>query len=284
METIRLPRMMQDISIKEKSRGKSIGLVPTMGALHDGHMGLLRAARAENDIVVASIFVNPAQFGEGEDFNKYPRDLGADREKLEKAEIDVLFMPEGEAVYPQGYCTWVDVDGLSEKMCGQFRPGHFRGVATIVLKLFNMALPTRAYFGQKDYQQALIVRRLAKDMDIPIEIVICPTVRETDGLALSSRNSYLSKEEREAAPVIYRALLAAAENFKSGVRNRRELANTISSTLKSEPLVKTIEYASAFDSESLEEPEMLGSSVLFASAVRIGSTRLIDNLLANDLK
>jgi len=275
---------MQDTAIKERSRGKSIGFVPTMGALHEGHLALIRAARAENDLLVASIFVNPAQFSQGEDFAQYPRDMAQDMEKLAGANVDLLFLPDTAAMYPDGFASWTEVEGLSEKLCGPSRPGHFRGVATIVLKLLNIVQPARAYFGQKDYQQSLIIRRLVRDLNLTPEIVVCPTLREEDGLAMSSRNAYLSPKERAAATVLYRALAAGAEKIKS-TRATGEIKNAIHEVLRAEPLVSEVQYASAYDAETLDEPETLkGPTALLAGAIIIGRTRLIDNLILNDLK
>ena len=284
METIRVPRVMRETAIKEKRNGRSIGFVPTMGALHEGHLSLVKAARSENDVVVASIFVNPGQFAPGEDFNKYPRTVSDDLEKLESM-ADFVFLPEREVMYPPDFSTSVQVDWLSENLCGRFRPGHFRGVATVVLKLFNIVQPSRAYFGQKDYQQALIIKRLVRDLDVPLEVVVCPTVRESDGLALSSRNAYLCPEERKAGAVLYRALQAGANAVMQGQRNTNTLGWLMRQVLSEEPLVTQVQYISAYDAETLEEPEIIGkNSVVLAGGVVVGGTRLIDNLLVNDLK
>lgn len=285
METIRLPIIMQGTALREKSRAKSIGFVPTMGALHDGHMALVRAARAENDIVVASVFVNPIQFSAGEDLERYPRRLSEDIEKLEAADTDILFLPEASNIYPSGFSTSVCVKGLSEKLCGAFRPGHFEGVATVVLKLLNIVQPARVYFGLKDYQQSLIIRRLVKDMLLPVEVVLCLTLREPDGLAISSRNGYLSAEERKAATVIYRALLMGAEAVKDGLKSPSELGALMREALATEPLINEIQYIGAYDPETLDALETLvKKELLLATAVKIGQTRLIDNLLCNGLK
>ncbi|MBA3061032.1 MAG: pantoate--beta-alanine ligase, partial [Nitrospirae bacterium] len=201
MEIIRIPRIMHDTSKGHLLHGRSIGFVPTMGALHEGHLSLVKRSKEENDITVVSIFVNPLQFGQSEDFDKYPRDIEGDAEKLRKEEVDILFVPDKSLLYPEGFLTQVDIGKLSEKLCGAFRPGHFRGVATIVAKLFNIVSSTRAYFGQKDFQQAVIITKMAKDLNMGIDVVVCPTVREHDGLAMSSRNLHLSEEERKAAAV-----------------------------------------------------------------------------------
>ena len=284
METIRQPRVMRETAIKEKKNGKSIGFVPTMGALHEGHMSLVRTARAENDIVVASIFVNPTQFSPGEDFACYPRSLSDDLEKLEGL-ADFVFLPEKENMYPPDFSTRVEVEGLSENMCGRFRPGHFRGVATVVLKLFNMVQPSRAYFGQKDYQQSAVIKKLVRDLDLTLEVLVCPTVRESDGLALSSRNSYLQQEERNAAPALYRALQSGAKALKDGQRDAGLVGGIMRQSLSEEPLVRQVQYIAAFDADTLEELEIIEKNrVVLAGAVIVGTTRLIDNLLVNDLK
>jgi pantoate--beta-alanine ligase len=240
----------------------SVGLVPTMGAFHAGHLALFEAARAENEVVVASLFVNPAQFGEGEDLDRYPRDEERDARHAEEAGVDVLFVPSADEMYPEGFATWVDVGKLGEKLEGEFRPGHFRGVATVCLKLFNIVRPDRAYFGQKDAQQAAVVKQLVRDLDLDLEIRVVPTVRDDDGLALSSRNEYLSREERETALALPRALWTGSDAFVAGsdpVREARHLLNSL-------------------DVDYLEVAELNGQKVL-AAAVRIGKTRLIDNVI-----
>jgi pantoate--beta-alanine ligase len=260
-------------------RGKGIGLVPTMGALHAGHMSLVRAARMENDIVVASIFVNPSQFGPGEDLDSYPRDPDGDMNLLREAGVDILFMPPPAEMYGEGHSTFVDVGPIATKLCGAFRPTHFRGVATVVMKLFSMVLPARAYFGQKDFQQCMVIMKAARELDIPVDIIICPTVREPDGLALSSRNSYLTGHEREAAPVLYRALTEAAGRLKAGGVSTGEIKEQMEEALRAEPLVSEIQYIGCYDPESLDWLEEFGGRALLAGAVRIGKARLIDNVL-----
>lgn len=277
MEIIRIPRVMQEVA--HAWRGKSIGLVPTMGALHEGHMSLVRTCRQENDIAVASIFVNPTQFGPGEDFDRYPRDWDGDIGKLKEARVDTLFMPDGIAMYPEGFDTRVEVEGLSEKLCGPFRPGHFSGVATVVAKLLQIVTPKRAYFGLKDYQQSMIVKRLTSDLNIPVEIVTCPTVREPDGLAMSSRNRYLAPEERKAATVIYRCLREATGRIKAGLRDGEEIKGFMAGVLAGEPLIREVQYASVYDPQSLEELREVEGCALLAIALKIGGTRLIDSLL-----
>ena len=285
METIRLPRVMRETAIKEKKNGKSIGFVPTMGALHEGHLSLIKAARSENDMVVVSIFVNPAQFAAGEDFDKYPRTMSEDLGKLE-ALADIVFLPEKDSMYPPDFCTKVEIEGVfSETMCGPFRPGHFQGVATVVLKLFNIVQPSRAYFGQKDYQQAQIIKRLIKDMDLPLEVVVCPTLRESGGLALSSRNAYLKPEEKKAAAGLYRALQAGAKAVKEGQKNAALIGAAMRQALAAESLISQVQYISVYDAETLKELEKIEkNNVILAGAVVVGTTRLIDNLLINDLK
>jgi len=279
MEVIRIPRVMQEASKTNLFKGKSIGLVPTMGALHAGHMSLVKSCREENDVAVVSIFVNPAQFGPGEDFEKYPRDLEGDMQKLEAAGVDTVFTPAGDAVYPEGFSTSVEVRGLGDKLCGAFRPGHFSGVATVVAKLLNIVNPARAYFGAKDYQQSLIIRRLAADLNIPVEIAVLPTVREEDGLAMSSRNQYLSPEERRAAQAIYRSLATAGDRIKEGARNPEEIQALIVEILHGEPLITEVQYAGAYDPKTLDALSEIKGEVLLAIAVKLGEVRLIDNML-----
>lgn len=277
MEIIRIPKVMQEISRGHILHSRTIGFVPTMGALHEGHLSLVRISRQENDITVVSIFVNPLQFGPSEDYNQYPRDIEGDMEKLRKEGVDILFLPNSDHMYPEGFCTFVEVSGLSDKLCGAFRPGHFRGVATVVTKLFNIVNPTRAYFGQKDYQQTLVIRRLVQDLDMNIDIVVCPTVREENGLAMSSRNLYLNEKERSAATVLYRALQAGYKAIKSGIIKREEIERIMRDIINSEPLVK-IQYLSVYDPENLDLLDVVKKKALIAGAIRIGNTRLIDNI------
>jgi len=279
MRIIKNIKEMQATSMGLLREGKTIGFVPTMGALHEGHLSLLRAAKKDNDIVVVSIFVNPLQFGPGEDFERYPRDLEGDSEKLRKEGVDILFFPDMREMYPSDFRTYVEVEGLSEKLCGAFRPGHFRGVATVVTKLFNIVKPSRAYFGAKDYQQTVIIKRLVNDLNMDIEVIVCPTVREPDGLAMSSRNLYLNPEERRAALVIYRTLQEVAGLIKKGEKNPEVLKMHALKALGSEPLVSSIDYAGIYDPESLEEVSEIKGRVLIAIALRIGQTRLIDNIM-----
>jgi len=270
---------MHDTSKGHLLHGRSIGFVPTMGALHEGHLSLVKRSKEENDITVVSIFVNPLQFGQSEDFDKYPRDIEGDAEKLRKEEVDILFVPDKSLLYPEGFLTQVDIGKLSEKLCGAFRPGHFRGVATIVAKLFNIVSSTRAYFGQKDFQQAVIITKMAKDLNMGIDVVVCPTVREHDGLAMSSRNLHLSEEERKAAAVIYRCLIQASEMIKSGIINKEQIKGFMKEKLSAEPLVIEIQYASAYDHGTLDELEVVEKEALLAVALKIGGVRLIDNML-----
>ncbi len=256
----------------------SVGLVPTMGALHDGHLSLVRAARAGNDAVAASIFVNPTQFGPGEDLARYPRDLAGDLARLEAEGVDLVFAPEAGSVYPPGFQTWVAPGPLAEPLEGARRPGHFRGVLTVVAKLFHVIGPDRAYFGQKDAQQAILIRRMAADLDFSVGIVVCPIVRDRDGLALSSRNDYLTPEERRAAPVLYRSLRAVLAAWDAGERRGERLCETARAVLAAEPLAAP-DYVSAADPETLAEIGTATGRALVSMAVRFGTTRLLDNIL-----
>ena len=256
----------------------SVGLVPTMGYLHEGHLSLVRHARAENDHVVASIFVNPTQFGPQEDYQRYPRDPERDLRLLEAEGTDVVFMPSAEEMYPAGFDTWVEVGpSLTERLEGAARPGHFRGVTTVVAKLFEIVQPQRAYFGQKDAQQLAVMRRMAADLNMGVEVVGLPTVREADGLAMSSRNAYLSREERRAAIVLWRSLCRAEELFDGGERRAEAIRQAMHAVLAEEPLAQ-VEYVSVADTETLEELERIAGPALVSLAVRIGRTRLIDNV------
>ncbi len=274
-----MPRIMQETSKRHIFKGKTIGFVPTMGALHEGHLSLIKRAESENDIVVVSIFVNPLQFGPGEDFHKYPRDLEKDMEKLRSSDVDILFVPDDKNLYPEGFAIHITIEGLGERLCGAFRPGHFTGAATVVCKLFNIVKPTRAYFGQKDFQQTVVINRLAEDLNMDIEVVTCPTARESDGLAISSRNAYLHAGERAAATVLYKALSHSAEMIKSGAYGLEEVKNTLAAMLKAEPLVSDIQYAGIYEPETLVELKEFKKRNLVAAAIKIGATRLIDNVL-----
>lgn len=281
MEIVRIPRIIQDNSKAHHMRGKTIGFVPTMGSLHEGHLALVKRSKQENDITVVSIYINPAQFSPSEDLSRYPRDLEGDTKKLRENGVDTLFLPDDLHIYPRGFSTQVEVKELSEKLCGAFRPGHFRGVATVVTKLLNIVKPDRAYFGQKDFQQTLIVKRLVKDLDMGMYLEICPTVREEDGLAMSSRNVYLSVEERKAATVIFRALLEASEAIRSGNINTKVIKKGMLDKLASEPLVSEVQYCSVYDPETLYELDVVEKEVLPAVALKIGNVRLIDNMLVS---
>lgn len=256
----------------------AVGLVPTMGYLHEGHLSLVRRARAENAYVIVTIFVNPTQFGPHEDFSRYPRDLPRDLALLEKAGTDLVFTPSVEEVYPSGFCTYVNVEEITTRLEGEKRPGHFRGVATVVCKLFNLTQPQRAYFGQKDAQQLAVIRRMARDLDFDLEIISCPTVREADGLAMSSRNVYLNPTERRAATVLYRALSAARARYEAGERDGEALRQAMREVLAAEPLART-DYVSLADPASMVELTRVEGTALASLAVYIGQTRLIDNVL-----
>ncbi|HVP90066.1 MAG TPA: pantoate--beta-alanine ligase [Terriglobales bacterium] len=267
---------MKALARQWRKDGETIGLVPTMGYLHEGHLSLVRESKKRCDVTVVSIFVNPTQFGPNEDFKKYPRDLAKDSAYLERAGVDGLFCPDAAEVYPPGYRTYVEVDGLGDKLCGRSRPGHFRGVATVVLKLFDIVGPDLAFFGAKDAQQVLIIRRMAADLDLDVEVVTCPLVREADGLALSSRNAYLSAEERKAALALSTSLRWAEKAVRAGERDAGRLVAGIRSILEAEPLAR-VDYVAAVDPETLEPVSELRGEVLVALAAYFGTTRLIDN-------
>jgi pantoate--beta-alanine ligase len=255
-----------------------VGFVPTMGYLHEGHLSLVRRARDECASVLASIFVNPTQFGPNEDLSSYPRDLKRDLHLLEEAGADLVWTPTPEIMYPPGFQTWVTVEGLTQPLEGAVRPGHFRGVTTVVAKLFNAVQPQKAYFGQKDAQQAAVIQRMTRDLDFPIEIIICPTVREADGLAMSSRNSYLSPEERQAATVLFRALSAAQAACTNGERKAEALRQIVREMVANEPLAQ-LQYVSCADFDTLQEVEEITGKTLLSMAVFVGKTRLIDNFI-----
>ena len=261
-----------------RRRGESIGFVPTMGYLHEGHLALIRRARAENGFVAVSIFVNPTQFGPNEDFARYPRDLPRDLDLCRGAGVDLVFAPEAAEMYPPGFQTYVEVEDLSRGLCGASRPGHFRGVATVVTKLFNIIGPDRAYFGEKDAQQLRVIKRMVLDLNLPVAIVAVPTVREPDGLAMSSRNTYLAPEERRAALVLYRALSSAEEIFGRGERRAGAILARMREIIEAEPLAR-IDYVAVVDDETLAPVEEIDRPVLVALAVFIGRTRLIDNVV-----
>jgi pantoate--beta-alanine ligase len=257
----------------------AVGLVTTMGALHAGHVSLVEQARADNDAVIATIFVNPTQFAAHEDLAKYPRTLERDLDMLRKAGVDLVFTPTPDIIYPANFQTYVEVEQVSQGLEGAHRPNHFRGVATVVAKLFNLTLPDVAYFGQKDAQQVAVIRRMAHDLNFPLKIVVCPTLREPEGLAMSSRNQYLSPDERRAAAVLYRALHVAAEIYQSGGREPNLLRQTLRVTLSAEEMAE-VDYVSAADARTLRELDSpTDGPMLLSLAVKIGTTRLIDNLL-----
>lgn len=278
METIRTIAWMKEKVREARQEQRVIGLVPTMGALHAGHMALVERAKKECAPVYASIFLNPTQFGPNEDLSKYPRPLEADMEKLTAAQVDGLFLPTPAEMYPHGFSTYVHVEGLSERLEGKSRPGHFRGVATVVLKLFEIVQPYYAYFGRKDAQQVRIVEKMARDLNLDVELVICPTVREPDGLAMSSRNAYLNAEERRAATVLFRALKAAEKELRAGVRDTFELQHTMRKVLDGEKHAR-VDYAEIVDADNFKPVARVGRTSYALLAVRIGNTRLIDNML-----
>ena len=263
-----------------RSKGKRIGFVPTMGALHIGHIFLIETAVKKSDFVVVSIFVNPAQFGPGEDFEKYPRPLEADLEICRKAGVDVVFAPACRQMYPSENLTWVNVEKLTEQLCGRFRPGHFRGVTTVCAKLFNIVAPDIAFFGQKDAQQAIVIKRMVVDLNVPLEIVVCPTVRSPDGLAVSSRNKYLTVEQKKDAVFVYKSLQKCREMVDVGITDSRTIITEMRKVLSRASSIE-IEYISIVDAEMLQEVEYIAGRILIAVAVRIGSARLIDNILVD---
>lgn len=254
------------------------GVVPTMGYLHEGHLALVRRAKVENASVIVTIFVNPTQFGPTEDLAAYPRDLERDLHLLQGEGVDLVFVPTAAEIYPPGYQTYVEVEQVARPLEGARRPGHFRGVATVVAKLFNLTCPQRAYFGQKDAQQVRVIQQMTRDLNFPLAIVVCPTVRESDGLAMSSRNSYLTPEQRAAAPVLYRSLLAVQAAYQAGERDAESLRRTALDLLATEPLAQ-VEYVSVADAQTLEELSQVAGPALCSMAVRIGRARLIDNIL-----
>ena len=271
----------KSIAEMKDARGKSpgsVGFVPTMGYLHNGHLALVKQARVENSAVVVSIFVNPTQFGPTEDFSTYPRDTERDLTMLQKEKTDIVFMPSPEEMYPVRFSSWIDVEKVTDRLEGSYRPGHFRGVATVVTKLFNIVEPTRAYFGQKDAQQVLVIQKMVKDLNMNLVILVSPTVRESDGLAMSSRNIYLNPQERQAATVLFKALTLAQNLWKKGERDAETVRRQMTSLISGEPLAK-IEYVSIADTQTLEELPEIDRLALVSLAVKIGKTRLIDNIL-----
>ncbi len=278
VNTLRTISEMRATSRAARQGGKRLGLVPTMGALHEGHLSLVRAARAQCDVVAASIFVNPTQFGPSEDFEKYPRALERDCALLERESVDLVFAPSVEEMYPAGAVTWVAVEGLSERLCGRSRPGHFRGVTTVVAKLFHMVEPDAAFFGQKDAAQCTILRKMVRDLDMGVEIVVCPIVREADGLAMSSRNAYLSPAERASATVLYRALGRVQARWEKGERHSARLIDAAQRIFLEEPEVR-LDYVEIVDNDTLEPVADVARGALVAVAAHVGPARLIDNLI-----
>lgn len=279
MEILTTIAEIKKYAAQAKAQGKTIGLVPTMGALHEGHLTLMRAAKEKCDIVIASVFVNPTQFGPNEDYDAYPRQFAADCEKLESVNIDAVFHPEPAEMYPEGYCTFVNVDGdITHKLCGAQRPGHFRGVATVVTKLINLARADEAFFGQKDAQQVTVIRRFVDDLNINVHINMVPIAREESGLARSSRNSYLSAEEKTAALVLSRSLQQAKAAYTQGEKDIVALENIVKCELNKEPMA-SIDYVKAYAYPSLKPLTKVSEDTLLAIAVRIGKTRLIDNVI-----
>lgn len=276
-------RICESVEQMRKARvltrdGRRVGLVPTMGALHEGHLSLVRAARERSDSVVVSIFVNPLQFGPNEDLAKYPRTFEKDCELLEREKVDIVFAPSVADMYPKDAVTYVTVEGMSERLCGRSRPGHFRGVTTVVAKLFHIVQPELAFFGQKDAAQCAIIRRMVRDLNLPVEIVVGPIVREPDGLAMSSRNTYLGQQERESALVLYRALTAVKECFDQGERSAGELAEAGKQVVLQEPGA-SLDYLEIVDPDSLESIGAVKETALVAVAALVGNTRLIDNIV-----
>jgi pantoate--beta-alanine ligase len=278
--TVTSPGEARGIALAAKSEGRLVGLVPTMGALHEGHLTLVRRCREECGLTIVSIFVNPTQFGEDEDLDSYPRTLDEDVARCEAAGVDVVFAPSNEDMYAKGHSTWVEVGGLTNTMCGLSRPGHFRGVTTVVTKLFNVCAPDRAYFGQKDLQQCVVIQRMVRDLDMPIDIVRAPIVREADGLAMSSRNAHLKPDEREAAICLHEALEGFVRSVADGERSANGLLEAMASTIIAEPKA-TLDYAVIVDAETLEDVGELKGEVAAALAVWIGETRLIDNTIVD---
>jgi len=282
MQLISSVSEMQKISMEARAAGRLISFVPTMGFLHQGHASLLREGRKRGDLLVLSIFVNPAQFGVGEDLDRYPRDMERDTQIADDAGVDIIFAPNQSDMYPQGYQTWVNVEELTLPLCGANRPGHFRGVTTVVCKLFNIVLPHVALFGKKDFQQLAVIRRMTIDLNMPVEIVGMPIIRESDGLAMSSRNSYLSADERKSALCLSKAIGSARTAYRSGLTDVKALCSLVLELIDKEPVAQ-IDYVEFRDADNLAEACLAGNRTLLALAIKIGKTRLIDNgLLGED--
>ncbi|MFC1767722.1 pantoate--beta-alanine ligase [Candidatus Margulisiibacteriota bacterium] len=280
MKIVKNIKEMQALSKGAHRKGKAIGLVPTMGFLHEGHLSLVREAERRCDLLVVSIFVNPTQFGPGEDFKKYPRNLKRDIKLLSKYGVDVVFCPTAQQVYPEGHKTYVEVKDLPEKLCGKSRPGHFRGVTTVVHKLFNAVMPDTAFFGEKDFQQQVIIKKMVKDVDMGVEVVALPTVKEADGLAMSSRNTYLTPRQRNEAAVLYRSLKFAKVLVRSGQTSAKKIKQAMKKMIRTKPLVK-IDYVSICDPETFDEVNKIKERTLIALAAFVGRTRLIDNIVVS---
>jgi len=277
MKIIKSPKTMQRVCRGIKQKGKIIGFVPTMGYLHEGHLSLVRVAKKKSDVLVVSIFINPTQFGPKEDFKRYPKNLKRDKRLLKETGCDFLFVPDIKNMYPEGYDTYVEVENLTRILEGASRPEHFKGVTTIVAKLFNIVQPDIAVFGQKDFQQAVVIKRMVKDLNFPVKIIVAPTIREKSGLALSSRNLYLSDEEKKQALVLYQSLNLAKKMIESGERDSRRIKNRMRLLIQKKPKAK-IDYIAINDSETLRPLKKLKGNVLISLAVRVGKTRLIDNI------
>jgi pantoate--beta-alanine ligase len=275
---MQVAKNIADMKVARMKSLGSVGFVPTMGYLHQGHLALVQQARAENSVVVVSIFVNPTQFGPTEDFKTYPRDTERDLAMLRKEKTDIVFMPTAEEMYPERFSSWVDVEKVTDRLEGSYRPGHFRGVATVVAKLFNIVEPTRAYFGQKDAQQVLVIKKMVEDLNMNLQVIVSPTVREKDGLAMSSRNIYLNPQERRAATTLFKALKLARTLRENGETNADIIRQHMTSLIGREPLAK-VEYVSIADNDTLEELSKIDRPALVSLAVRFGKTRLIDNII-----
>jgi len=280
MQTVKTIQQVRDLIKNAKQQGKTIGFVPTMGALHIGHISLIKTAKQQSDFVVVSIFVNPAQFGPTEDFDNYPRPIEEDLKICERNGVDLVFAPAVDEMYPAKNLTWVEVEKLTELLCGRSRPGHFRGVTTVCTKLFNIVQPDNAFFGQKDAQQAIVIKRMIADLNVPLKIVVCPTVREPDGLAVSSRNKYLNEAERRDAPLIYKSLTKAQQLIKTGQKQREKIIEEIKVTISRSNLLE-IEYIEVVDAETLQKVSSLSGTVLIAIAAKLGRARLIDNIMVD---
>jgi pantoate--beta-alanine ligase len=277
-ESMIIVTTLEELFYTRRLLDSPVGLIPTMGYLHEGHISLVKQAKKECKGVIATIFVNPTQFGPSEDLDKYPRNLERDLKLLEAAGVDIVWTPTAEVMYPADYQTWVDVEKLTKPLEGSMRPGHFRGVTTVVSKLFNATRPDKAYFGQKDAQQAAVIRQMTHDLSYPIEIVVCPILREGDGLAMSSRNSYLNPEERQSATVLYRALTSAKTAFTGGEKNADKLRQIVKDVVSVEPKAQ-LQYVSCADYDTLTELEIVSGKALLSMAAFIGKTRLIDNFI-----